>query len=228
MVDTVGGLATTIRAPRMQRVLVHPIYIPQTVQSTDSSVEKRQYVLSFKPDSSCPPSGDTLLDRRQVRDELRKALAASNPNGADVDRKEQGGTIWKMFDGTYKAFPEYHVASTPCSYTPNLARPDVNADRLFGVYHSHPHANGDKVYGCPSASAAPGDGKAPATALPDSRRGGSDADWDFTNVPGVNVPVYAITKTGRVYRVGPGVFGNARNYSAKEWRPNGPGCYKKR
>lgn len=101
VVDTVGGLATTICAPRMQRVLVHPIYLPREVQTTDSLVEKRKYVLSFKLDSSCPTSGDTLLDRRQVRDELRKALAASNPYGADMDRKEQGGTIWKMFDRTY-------------------------------------------------------------------------------------------------------------------------------
>lgn len=60
---------------------------------SDTRVIPGWYTLSFRPDSSCPPSGDSVLDSKQVRDEICDAYAKS---GTPPNFIEHGGDIYKM------------------------------------------------------------------------------------------------------------------------------------
>jgi len=220
LLDTTSADIVTVRVPGIRKARVYARTTGLLLEA-DSVVFKRRYQLSFRPDSSCPPSGDEILDSKQVRDQLREDLEQSLPNDPPQNRKERGGLIYKMQDGTFRAFPQLDPYATGCTFHPNYQVVDpVGAMRLYGFYHTHPQLAGEPVYGCAGTNL-------PQKADPDANGGGSDADWEFANLPAVKLPVYAITKRGRVYRMDPGVPVSARGSNPNRWQSTGPGCLKK-
>ena len=220
LLDTLGGAETVIARRGMTDVTVYPA--PENpvpgYTGPDTLRFKRQYSISFRADSSCPPSGDSLIDSKQVRDELRSAMASSLANGS----VERGGEIWKMLDGTFRAFPRPNPTATPCSYAPPTTNPPPGAEfgRPSGFYHTHPALPGD------IAPLSCGPAMAGGTFQPNSNGGGSDKDWAFAN-SGMFTPVYAYTKEGRVYRLDPGTIPYPKMKNPNSWKPTGLGCFKK-
>jgi hypothetical protein len=217
LVDTIGEAYTIISRPRMMVVQTYPLL--KTPGADTTYVWRRYYEHAFRPDSSCPPSGDSLLDSKQVRDAFRQAMAASNPNGPAINKREQGGTIWKMQDGSFRAFPYADPGATLCGYDPGLLEPPPGAvgPRGYGYYHTHPVFAGE--------SAAGACGSAGATFEPHRNGGGSVSDWSYADRFGA--PVYAFTKDGFVYRLDSQTSVPARGRNPNRWQQSGPGCFRR-
>lgn len=208
LVDTIGGAVTVIRRPGIQNLTIYPAVPHPVVQSfpPDTVRYRRIYSISFRVDSSCPPSGDSVLDSRQVRDAFRKAMARSLSTTPEL---EAGGEIYRMLDGTYQAFPVTNGVATACSITIPYQQPPAGADYLAGFYHTHPQQPGQPVCG--------------GTAQPNWNGGGSDDDWGFATTTGK--PVYAYSKEGRVSRLNANTAKGSWNSNTNRWKTRGKGCF---
>lgn len=117
----------------------------------------------------------------------------------------------------------------------NLPLPPPQAGAvLVSIFHTHPARTGDSVYGCTSPTGKPiygqtlGDGKLPATAIPDRNGGGSTADWTAADNSGF--PFYVINKSGRVYKLVSGTPAAQRDSNPNKWEWKSPpiaGCMSK-
>jgi len=179
---------------------------------------------------------DSVLNDPQVRHGLRDALAASNPGATwqSGDRRERNGVIWRTPSGTIYTQDASNPGNTPCASWDSIPAPDSAGSVLIGYYHTHPNVAGDSVLGCQPAGshgAIPArwlgdtntDGSARAAVRArgcDVNGGGSDPDWNTTNVTGA--PHYIICADGRVNRLDPGTTRKKR--SPNKWYWNRPEC----
>jgi hypothetical protein len=215
LLDTLAVALAIIDRPNIRRVLVYPDSVGMAVGQPIPTVVGGWYTISFRPDSSCPPSGDSILDSKQVRDAFRTEMAQSLANGP----LERGGEIWKMLDGSYQPVPRADPFATECSYGVGIGAPPLGAanSRPSGVYHTHPSLPQAPVTNCPGQTGGYYD--------PDANGGGSAADWDYASNGANLIPVYAYGKSGRTYRLDPLVPKSSRSNNKNRWRPNGPGCF---
>lgn len=175
----------------------------------------------------CPPSRDEFvslmdgrtyrpLDNPAIRKAFEDALAASNPDSlpGTGKRKETGGIIWRMPDGSLRTTLVNDPTATECRVNPfaqmDSVKPDPQA-LAIASYHTHPQYDGEDIYGCPPTSTGQqmaqtrDDGFFVPWATPnDPSAGGGNGrgDWGST-VSGH--PAYVITKDNYVYRLDPNV-----------------------
>ena len=165
----------------------------------------------------CPPVGDSIVDQQQVRDEFWDALQASNWQSTnDLQRKETGGIIYRLSDGTYLAQRITDPNASACAYLSSrgvIPTPPAGAVAVAG-YHVHPNQKGATLTyaSCPE-QLKPGEiGTTPDPTL----NGGSDnGDWDNATMSGF--PEYVINTAGQINRLNPG--------TALADRPNNPNRY---
>lgn len=221
LIDTLGGMVTAITRAGIRRVEVYPSLTGTMFSPTDTSVYKRWYTMSFRPDSSCPPVADPILNQKEVRDAMRQLVVTSN---AATPWREEAIAIATDSSGT-KFFPVYKAqpAATGCSNPIANNLPNMPAGGVQWVALGHSHMNeGGWVANCPSA---PGGGF--ATNLPTG--GLSPADWDVSESSAVYV--YAITTDGfvdRTDRITRGKQANAKFGKAgnpNRWRVGARGCF---
>lgn len=147
-----------------------------------------------------------MLNDDSVRLGFSDALIRSNPNATPGSglKQEYGGLIWRAPDGHLYTQLVYDPDATECTFDTNrlvdaAAFPPIDSSNVIAMFHTHPSANFEPTYGCPSWAQTPGDGKQPAPAGPDNPAagGGSDADWKQL----FGYQMYVITKTNRIYRL---------------------------
>jgi hypothetical protein len=207
------------------------------IDLTPPDMEYVSYDVSFEVDT-CPSTGDSILDSPQVQTALKVALDSSNPNataGTGV-KKEHGGLIWRMPDGSFLAqiITDPTISSaTECTY--NLTGvptppPDPSA-YYVAIFHTHPYSLREAVYQCPADPGEPlpaqtrGDGRPIAMGTPDLNGGGSNEDWDAASQ--FSSGGYVINKSGRVYKFTPGTVVGQRRFNTNKWewkKPSTPGC----
>jgi hypothetical protein len=207
-------------------------------------------VKAVEPEPSCPLSGDIPLDpegygpldRKEVRDALINELGLSNPNatpGTGV-KKERGGIIWQRVGGDGSFFATVVtdpllVSSTECAWSISGQPPPPEPGATpIGLFHTHPHGNGEDVYECapppnymgpPYAQYLGQPGAIIPAATPDKNGGGSDSDWDVATTSGFRQ--YVINKDGRIHRLDPNTPLNQRKNNGNKWEwknPTTPGC----
>lgn len=84
------------------------------------------------------PTGDPLLDRADVQDQLRQLWANSNPDDPGPGRIERGMIITQR-DGVY-SFPLYQGPSTRCESRAGAMQIDPN--EIVAIVHTHPDPGG--------------------------------------------------------------------------------------
>lgn len=172
-----------------------------------------RYTIGFRPDSSCPPSGDKVLDSKQVRDAIYDAFANS---GSPPNFVEHGGDIYEMSDGTYKAFPRPDPTATACSYSTispaNEPALPTGAKGRWAYFHSHA-PEGSFVVGCTSGSGYVRNGLT---------GGLSPADWSTASSQGFYVYAYDGT---RVWRADIGVNSTQWSKNPNRWKRNSKRCF---
>jgi hypothetical protein len=176
------------------------------------------------------------MDDPAIRQAFADAMTRSNPNAAAGTglKKEVGGVIWRMADGSLRATEVPDPNATECHYdfvdSMFTRRPDSLAVAIAS-YHTHPTDDGKPIYGCkPTRRGTPqaqrlGDGLPVPLAAPNDSAagGGSPGDWAST-VSGQ--PAYTILKNGRVYRLDPNVPPADRGKNRNRWNLKDPttGC----
>ena len=176
-----------------------------------------RYTIGFRPDSSCPPSGDSVLDSKQVRDAIYDAYAKS---GTPPNFIEHGGDIYKMQDGTYQAFPHADPTASSCTFTPIPPAQEVpppGADRRWGVFHTHAPEN-SYVVGCKHSNRSITNGY----AANQPTGGLSQEDWSIASRYGHYVYAYDGT---RVWRGDIGVNPSLWKSNPNKWKRVAKGCF---
>jgi len=174
----------------------------------------------------CPPSQDEFvssmdsktyrpMDNPAIRQAFEDAMVASNPDSipGTGKRKETGGIIWRMPDGSLRATLVNDPNATECRVKPftqmDSVKPDPQAIAIAS-YHTHPQYDGEDIYGCAPTPTGQqlaqtlGDNRFVPWATPNDPNagGGSGGDWGST---GSEHPAYVITKDNYVYRLDPNV-----------------------
>jgi hypothetical protein len=194
------------------------------------------YDISVGPGTplQCVPTGDPILDEPGIVSDFVSALNASNPNatpGTGV-KHESGGGIFQRADGTYYTVPAVDPGATECHFDPlkiSQTPPAGETGMLVGIYHTHPSALGEDVYGCTGKGVkqaqTKGDGLPVPTAAPDTNGGGSDADWDGT----FGFASYTINKDGSIWKLDGSVAkkDRSKNTNRYDFKNAAPGCVKK-
>lgn len=164
----------------------------------------------------CPPTGDSVLDSKAVRDALIAALSASGPNLPPHQRKEHGGIIYRLPDGTYlvEDIPNQHTgAAVTCGYRMGPGNHPPGGTQI-AIWHTHPHFPNDTAYNCRPAVDPP-TGLKPYLVDPRLNGGGSDADWDAASP---EFPVYVINALDEIIRLNAGVAkGSPREQNTNRW-----------
>jgi hypothetical protein len=187
--------------------------------------------MSFVPDSTCPPSGDPVLDSRAVREQLIRDLAAGNPDALPerMVTKELGGALWKV-DGVVVTQRVPNLATKclwlPTAHTNVLANPPAPGATFKAYYHTHSTRTGNNTYGClPPYSQRPGDGRQVPKAANQSNGGGSPADWQFSTDR--TAPVYVINAEDEVYRLDPFTAAADQPVNLNAWKVDrATSCFK--
>ncbi len=189
------------------------------------------YDASFEFDT-CASTGDSILDNPQVENSLLNSLALSGPDAApgSGQKKERGGYIWRMPDGSIQAIEitdTTFMSSTECTFTfKGLQVPEPGAVRV-AIFHTHPSSNGEPIYQCgPPYKEVVGGKGVMGYAAPDLNGGGSDSDWAATDKAGI--PGYVINKDGRVWKLTPGTPKSQRQFNSHRWAWKAttvPGCF---
>ena len=217
LIDTLAGLASTIERTGMRRVTVFSDSLGLWVDGVTAQVVPGWYTLSFRPDSSCPPSGDKVLDSKQVRDAIYNSFANS---GAPPNFTETGGDIYKMTDGTYKAFPRADPFASACSFSSispaNEPPLPAGADQRWAYFHSHA-PEGSFVVGCMSNGIV---SNGNAYNLPTG--GLSPADWRTASSQGFYVYAY---DGSRVWRADIGVDSTQWKKNPNRWTRGNKKCF---
>ena len=161
----------------------------------------------------CPPTGDSILDSEEIRQQLLDQLMRSRPNADGTGKKEYGGYVYQRDDGTYFLQPSGDLTATDCGYTlPAGSPPPISgATALNKAWHTHPSYHGERLYGC--RNAAPND---IVTADRDPKwGGGSERDWETADTGG---PVYIIDLDKNVYRLDPGTDPSQWGNNPNRWK----------
>jgi hypothetical protein len=160
----------------------------------------------------CPTVGDSVLDAPGIVDDLKAALAASNPNavpGTGV-KKEHLGAIFRWADGSYFTIPYDDPTATECASDASVIDTVPPSGATFvAIYHTHPSGWHQPTYGCdpnkiyPYAQYKGQPNAVVPYAVPDSLGGGSPADWAYTNAH--HLEQYTINKDGHIWHLKPGM-----------------------
>ena len=166
----------------------------------------------------CPPSGDSVLDSRAVRDGLKAGLAASGPNLPFLQRNEHGGIIYQdTITGSYIVSDIPTALSGPrvtCAYLfPNPLPPGPPNGKQIAIWHTHPHVPSDTAYNCNPQD--PVNSAVPYAVDPRPNGGGSPGDWNTTNV--FAFPGYIISKLNEIVRLDTGVVIAQRKQNTNRW-----------
>jgi hypothetical protein len=168
-----------------------------------------------------------------LRDALRDALVRANPDslpGAGANalhagyRRETGGLIWQLADGSYKAVPVDDFSATECHYTPDagMGSPPETGAHVVAIYHTHPSNQGDDIYGCDKStngvgtrSYPGGPGVLPTMEDPKATGGGSgwkknDKRGDWPQADQSGAPVFILQKDGTAWRLDPDFVGDKK------------------
>lgn len=178
----------------------------------------------------CAPSGDSVLDSKEVREGFGKGRAHSKEDAAPGmgEKKERGGVVWRAPDGHYYTTEVDDPTATECHWAVAStigAQPTIPGSIAVAYWHTHPHIKNEPVYGCSGGYAQTfGDGKFVPTADPDDplMGGGSPSDWSDQQHPAA-FPVYIPTKTNRVYRLDHQWYSNP-SQNPNKWAMNPAGC----
>lgn len=195
LIDTIGGDVVTVRRQGMRVVHVFGENTGVDVIAypvRDTTVVGGAYVLSFRPDSSCPPSGDPVLDTKQIRDAIDSAYVRS---GMPPAFKETGGDIFLMDDGSYKAIPRNEPTASACTFPVPLVTPPLppGATKQWAYYHSHAPENAF-VNGCLESKS----GTFYSGFIKNESSGGlSPGDWGISSTQGLYVYAYNGSKVSR-------------------------------
>jgi hypothetical protein len=163
----------------------------------------------------CAPSGDPVLDSKVVRDALIAGLAASGPDLPYLQRKELGGVIWRLADGTYfvEDVPNlYTGARVTCAYYLGTAHGPPGGGTPVAVWHTHPHLPGDIAYNCLAGD--PVSGAKPYVVNPLLNGRGSPKDWGSATP---EYPVYVIHKLREIARLDYGVAEGDQKKNQNVW-----------
>lgn len=183
------------------------------------------YVLTDSAKVTVTPcaTGDSILDNQAIRDSLMAKLQQSNPNDTTNARKEVGGYIARLPDGTYTLVPALQLG-VDCSVSlgPPITTGLPSPLTFVGRYHTHPHLDGENVKGCKDKNGNP----VTAKAFPSRNGGGSEADWNAADNPsdGFRIPVYIVGKNGEIIRLDPSPRSYSKKDNPKRWRWDSPGC----
>ncbi len=209
----------TIERVGIRSVSVHGDSVGKDIDGVTTTVIPGWYTLSFRPDSSCPPSGDNVLDSKQVRDAIYNAFANS---GTPPNFIEHGGDIYKMTDGTYKAFPRSDPTASACTYSTispaNEPPLPFGAQSRWAYFHSHA-PEGSYVVGCWDAAT----GTMTNGNTNNQPTGGlSPGDWGAASSQGFFVYAYDGT---RVWRGDIGVNSALWKKNPNKWKHDAKGCF---
>jgi hypothetical protein len=164
----------TISFPRMRKVVLWPVNVGQIIDRIDHHI-------SFAVDSSCPPTGNALIDHPDFKERVDSMMKRANITGPVGSRDEWGAYVWDDLNAPNGIRLDPPMFSgTECTSTfPVPSSLDQSA-----VYHVHPHYAGDNMnIACGKTNASPYN--------PDFNGGASDKDWEFARF--YNRDVYAIT-----------------------------------
>jgi hypothetical protein len=167
------------------------ITVRATVAGVDRTATTRVEVICnfFKA-----PTGDSLLDRPEMQDQLRQLWANSNPGDPGPGRIERGMMI-TMRDGVYTFHP-YQGPSTRCSS--EAGNMTLQANEIVAIVHTHPDPAGDPwPASCPPQ---------PAGTTVSDKPSGADkvAQKNLSEKVGRPIPSY-IVDPSHVHRHGTGV-----------------------
>lgn len=196
--DVTGGSNTIVRAEFLSadEHLAGTIYFHKTVRLP------------------CPTSGDSVLDNEAVRQALIQGLAASGSDLPPGQRREHGGIIYRMPDGSYIVEDVPNALTGPrmtCAYLLGQPSPPPGGTPL-ARWHTHPHLPGDTAYNCSVNDV----GTVAYVVDPRGNGGGSDPDWDATTP---EYPTgYVINKLNEIVRLNYGVAkGAPRKANPNRW-----------
>jgi hypothetical protein len=181
------------------------------------------FALQFPFDYSvvCPPTGDPVLDEKEIRDSLLSYLAQSRPDlNSAVGKKEYGGYVYRRDDGTHFLTLENLATATDCGFVlPAGSPPSILGATYAGkTWHTHPSFDGDRLYGCRGTK--PGD---IVKAVRDPKYGGgSPKDWAGADNSGSQFSVIGLDKKTplekKLYRLDPGTPESAWGSNPNRWR----------
>jgi hypothetical protein len=188
--------------------------------------------LTSPTDSVLNDSTTDYQVRETLLDELSLSLPDSAPDlGYDAThigfRRERGGIIWKLSNGSFLAVDQPDSSATDCHYTFSAGSPPQSGAVPSAVYHTHPNIPGDTVYGCGRTPNGlrykdyPGDNAGlDAIVVDDSAAaGGSSEDWGVVNDTGS--PGYMIDKAGYVFKLSPTPNSKPDRAYVKQWIAKG-------
>ena len=140
------------------------------------------------------PTGDTILDRADVQDHLRRLWANSNPDDPGPGRLERG-LIISQSGGQY-VFNPYLGPSTRCSSAAGAM--SIPANEIVGLVHTHPDPPGTLFPAeCNPSYAGAKVGHNPSEADINSQKA-------LSNATGRKIPSYIVEKN-HVHRHGQGI-----------------------
>jgi hypothetical protein len=220
LVDTVDALVTTIARAGIRTVRVYPSVKGGVDEFGDTLIYLREYTMSFRPDSSCPPSGDTIADSRAFRDTLAKMMQMGDANGPWRTRREFMAAGWRDLSGNVRWV--ITASGNACSVDILLDSPPTWAAGEYPVAYAHVHVQntGEWVNGCKDW--APTDS---GQATPNKQGGGSAGDWEAATRYGRRV--YAYSKEGFLSRLDPNTPEGAWEKNKNRWRRGVDGCFTK-
>ncbi|HSU15615.1 hypothetical protein [Longimicrobium sp.] len=101
------------------------------------------------PDTAQPcHTGYAMLDDPKVQRRMRELFARSNPDSAMSRRREQGGWLVRLADGTFDVTPfPADWPSDPCQIT--VPAQFSSPPNTVGMLHSHPYSAGERLTNCP-------------------------------------------------------------------------------
>lgn len=180
------------------------------------------HVRSASARVSCSATSDSVLNNKPLRQEMYNALVLSGAYNPDTSaRREKGGYIYRLLDGSYDIRLNPAGDHTPCSMYPGGPNPEPG-EEVVASFHTHPFSHGDLL-----PQICNPDLPAGSQAFYDNvlRGGGSIRDWQSIESPyaGRQLPGYIIDKD-MVFRLDPGTIPEERVYNPNRWEWNDLKC----
>lgn len=223
LLDTLADKLAILERLNIRRVLIYPDSIGISPNQPIPIVVGGYYTVSFRPDSTCPPSGDPIVDTKQVRDAIKQAYGGS---GAPPAFREAGGDVFLMDDGSFRAFPRPEPSASSCTFPAFIPQFPPGAVRHAAFYHSHAPEN-SFVMNC--AVFQPGNpvpvSYSSGKVRNDPTGGLSPGDWAVASSPS-GPWVYAFNGA-RLSRGDAGTSVSAQARNPNRWKVGSVGCFVK-
>jgi hypothetical protein len=205
---------------------VNPAGIQLYVQSGIGSRQEKVRITSFAAGvPPCPPTGDSLLDSKAMRDLLTMAWDSSNAFDSNkLNRRERGGFLYTDASGNLTFANSFSVNDKPCS-APNLLPPGVPPSSVKAEVHTHPFSGdtlgsgmGEETTGICSQAVAG------TRKYYDAATYGGPSKEDLSRGTNDNLPMYIMDKDN-IYSFPPGTTpSNWKSRVKKYPRKDPSGC----